>query len=411
MIQSICNKNECTACGACEIICPKKCITRQFRTDDSWYFVKEDSICIHCNKCTLVCPNMTKKSESYPLKAYAAWSNSSFVHKNSASGGIAAEIYNYACKQKFFFAGVSFTEEYESHYFLSENKEDISKFQNSKYTFSFMDDIYLKIVNCLKKGNTVFFIGLPCQVKAIRNYVELYHCEEKLFTVDLICHGTPSPEFLKQHIKNISKSKQHKVEKIYFRDPEFGTENFYFSLSDSKKRFYKKAVQDDDLYQIGYHNAFINRDCCYQCRFAQRNRPGDLTISDYSGLGLIEPWYKGRKKISCVLVNTEKGAKLYKELCKDSIVSHERNIEEPFTFQKQLNHPFPKNHISIEFQNAYGKTHDFDYAALHAFGSIAKNNRIKNYLCINQIMHLVKFLIPQSVVDKVKRKKLRYKKN
>ena len=89
-------------------------------------------------------------------KAYAAWSTDKEIHKNSASGGIATELYNYAVDKKMYFAGVSMDKNLEAHFELVNNKNSIEKFQNSKYTFSYMDDIYLKCKELLKKDEKIF---------------------------------------------------------------------------------------------------------------------------------------------------------------------------------------------------------------------------------------------------------------
>ena len=43
----------------------------------------------------------------------------------------------------------------------------------------------------------MLFIGLPCQVAALNNYIK---DKKNLYTVDLICHGSPSPIILEKYI-------------------------------------------------------------------------------------------------------------------------------------------------------------------------------------------------------------------
>ena len=45
----------------------------------------------------------------------------------------------------------------------------------------------------LKEKKKVLFIGLPCQVGALKTVIKE---NDNLYTVDLICHGTPSPKLL-----------------------------------------------------------------------------------------------------------------------------------------------------------------------------------------------------------------------
>ena len=45
------SKKECCGCGACENICPRKCI--RMKQDDEGFFYPEvnESICVQCNYC------------------------------------------------------------------------------------------------------------------------------------------------------------------------------------------------------------------------------------------------------------------------------------------------------------------------------------------------------------------------
>ena len=47
----------------------------------------------------------------------------------------------------------------------------------------------------MKANQKVLFIGLPCQVAAVNQFIK---DKTNLVTADLICHGTPSPYLLKK---------------------------------------------------------------------------------------------------------------------------------------------------------------------------------------------------------------------
>ena len=65
-MRSICTPADCTACGACENICPKQCVTRHMRDDDSWYLEIDDDQCVNCHMCDVVCPNKTSPKLNMP---------------------------------------------------------------------------------------------------------------------------------------------------------------------------------------------------------------------------------------------------------------------------------------------------------------------------------------------------------
>lgn len=60
-----------------------------------------------------------------------------------------------------------------------------------------------------------------------------------------------------------------------------------------------------------YYNAFLGcktyRESCYYCKFANKNRVGDITLADYWGIQKFHPEFFDENGVSLVLVNTEKG--------------------------------------------------------------------------------------------------------
>lgn len=402
-MHNICEINACTACGACENVCHKKAILRQVKWDGSWYMEIDETQCVNCGSCVKVCPNVQGVELNHPVKAYAAWSNNPQVHATSASGGIAAELYQYAVQNDMYFAGVAMNENQEAHFTVGHTVEEIQKYKNSKYTFSFMDDTYQKIHVLLKERKKVLFIGLPCQVAAIKNYFKLVKSvQNNLLTVDLACHGTPSPEFLKQHISSIEERKSRHAKPCYFRDPTFKTERFMFTLYDQKNQlFYKKKVESRDVYQIGYHSALIYRDCCYQCKYACHDRSGDLTLADYHGLGSLAPYEACKKSVSCVLVNTPKGESFLQSLM-NQLVTHERPILEPLKGERQFNQPSSAPEERAEFIKLYIEKKDFDSAADIAFKELKKKNVIKGIVDIRRLRIFVTSLLPRESKVRIK---------
>lgn len=72
---------------------------------------------------------------------------------------------------------------------LVRNLEDLAPLKNSKYVFSDAYNVFPKINSLLKENQKIVFIGLPCQVAALKN---IFHENENLILVDVVCHGTPS---------------------------------------------------------------------------------------------------------------------------------------------------------------------------------------------------------------------------
>lgn len=393
---TICDKDLCTDCGVCQNICPVDCIQEQFRLDGSRYCVKQEKKCISCMLCEKVCPNITKTDVHFPLKAYAAWSPDREIHHEAATGGIASSIYAYAADHNNTFFGVEMNNHFEAHFAKGKQKSDIERFRNSKYTFSFMDDIYQQVVADIKEGKKVYFVGLPCQVAAVKNYCKQMKCEEMLITVDLVCHGTPPKEYFEQHMNHLEEKLKCSFKQYYFRDPAFDSGQFIMTVysEEPKKLVYKKFVKDDDLYQIGYHQAYIYRENCYKCIYANNKRIGDFTCGDYHGLGKNAPYEHNMENVSCLFVNTEKGLSVLDELVKKSYLEvYERPINEPLSHDPQLNHPSVAPAERKEFVIAFEHTKNFDEAAKMVWGKQAVKNGliVKSHVrdikkCIKKIL-------------------------
>lgn len=351
-------KNKCTACGNCILSCSRNAIAFERDILDNIYPKIDVTKCIECGQCKKVCPALNTVERQKPFECYAAYINNLDKRKKSASGRLATAIYEYAIENGFWCIGVRLNEKYEAHYHMIKNKDDLIKFRNSKYTFSFLDDIFLKILECLKKDQKIVFCGLPCQVAALIQYLSVNKISsEGLVTIGIICHGVPSDEYLKNHIASITKGKISCS--VNFRDYHFGTYNFNFSLTDRGNIIYRKPVEGNDNYQIGYHNATIYRQNCYECSYANAERTEDITLGDFSGLGKyasidIDITQEKQKGISCVLINTNKGKKLIEALKENNrITLLARPISEALEVEQQLQHPSKPSAFYNDFIKLY----------------------------------------------------------
>ena len=389
----ICNNNECTACKVCSNICPTKSITFEKDDLDVLSYSVNKLTCINCNLCIKVCPVISAK-KSHPIKAYIGWSLNKKTQYNAASGGIASELYAYFVNKGYYVIGAAWNSSSEVKLVGCEVEEKITDFRNSKYTYSDPENIYMLAYDKIKMGKKVLFIGLPCQVAAMKNYLSLKKCLDSSVLVDIICHGSAPNQYLKSHIIKICGSKK-KISKIYFRDPMKGTHNYYFTLVDYDDNIvYSKNVNQTDCYQIGYHKCLIYRENCYRCKFTTHQRCGDLTLSDVSGLGTLAPVdFMCNNQMSSVLCNTDKGEKVLQKLTDmNKIILHERPIYEELNHEKYCNHP-PVPHPNREsFKHIYIQTRDFDRAA---------NNALRKELIVNHFIQIIHY-------DEIKKLIMRY---
>ena len=191
---TVCKLNNCNGCMACAEKCPNDAIT--IRDNVSHFNAEIDSLkCINCGICTKVCPNCSDNETSLPKEWLQGWDNN--YRNGSSSGGIASAIMKSFIENGGYVAACLFRDG-DFVFKLTNNISDIEQFQGSKYVKSNPRGVYSEIQRTLNKGDKVLFVGLPCQVAALKHYT---FSNPNLFTVDLICHGTPSLHILKAYLK------------------------------------------------------------------------------------------------------------------------------------------------------------------------------------------------------------------
>ena len=355
----ITEKSRCTGCFACKEICPISCIDIIKDELSACYPHIDSRVCINCGKCKQICNNRYYLRFQLPIKVYAAWSTDNVLRVNSASGGIASELYKIALKNNWIAYGVKYSPKKGVHFCEIKNEQDIKACQNSKYVYTEAYKIFPEIKKKLLLAKTVLFVGLPCQIAGLIAY--LGGKNEHLITIDLICHGVPPADYLKKHINYIENICKAKTTDVTFRNPNYSTDNYIFSLFQNKDEIYSRNVNSDDTYQLGYHRALIYRENCYHCDYAKYERIGDITLGDYSGLKQVKDFTYDTHKVSCLLVNTLAGLELVNKLLKNNYCTLiERSIDEPPRYEKQLCAPSIKHKHRNKFEHIYANTQNYE---------------------------------------------------
>ncbi len=340
MIQLV-KKENCTGCLACAEACPKGAISLGYDALGHGYPVIGQAECVHCGKCTKVCPEITELSKQSPGDCYALWSLDPQTRKTSASGGAAAEFYAYALEQGYMICGAEYTRNGTVIHTLSRESESIKKYQQSKYVYSDIFPVYRPIKQALDQGEKVLCISLPCKIAGLLGYLGKPY--ENLITVDIVCHGTPSEQCLRAHLEAVTGEKGELS--FHFREDN----QFLLNVKKGEKRLYRK-VGRQDMYLAAFLEGLNYRKSCYHCRYAEQKRIGDITICDFWGLGQEIPFdhpYTGA--ISAALLNTEKGKHFFSE-CRHRFFAEQRPVAEAIKGNAQLNTPTPIHPQKEEFE-------------------------------------------------------------
>ena len=206
-------KEKCVGCKSCEQSCPKHCISMVENKEGFWYPSVDEKSCIECKVCLKKCPvENTEFHRNEPHKVWA-WRNKNDVDiMRSASGGAADSAAKTILQMGGVVYGAAYDEQLAVNHIEVTDEAEREKLQSSKYVQSDPKDSYTKVKQCLSEGKTVLFTGTPCQIAGL--YAFLGGNPENLYTVDLICHGVPSPKFFKKYLEYQNKQTDGRV--IYF---------------------------------------------------------------------------------------------------------------------------------------------------------------------------------------------------
>ena len=197
------NKSECCGCTACEMICPVGCITMESDEEGFLYPLIDKSKCIECKKCDNVCPIKNPIRPHGQTKAYVGYSEKDEIRLSSSSGGIFSLIAGNVLKQNGAVFGVAFDENMSVCHICAQSEEELHRLRSSKYVQSRMDDTYKQVKMRLEEGVPVLFSGTACQVAGLKKY--LGNDPDNLFTLDVLCHGVPSPKIWNMYVKEQEK--------------------------------------------------------------------------------------------------------------------------------------------------------------------------------------------------------------
>ena len=266
--------------------------------------------CITCNKCVGVCPIINTIKITTTPKLYAARSTDDLVRYDSTSGGIFSEIAKYILLNN----GTVFAAAYDSNHMVYHTHiteiDEIKKVRQSKYVQSNTGLTFREIKMLLDNGQTVLFVGSPCQIAGLKNYLQSDY--DNLILIDFICRGSNSNKAYRKWLEDLEIANQSKVSRVWFKNKEKGWNQFSTRVEFENSMVYSKD-RSHDLYIQGYirHNLYIRR-CCENCLFKGIDtRLSDITLGDYWGIDKDDDDDLGT---SVVLINSEQGNLIFSEV-------------------------------------------------------------------------------------------------
>lgn len=332
---SLAEKKDCCGCGACVQVCPKQCINMSADNEGFLYPQVDSSICIDCGLCEKVCPVINQNEPKEPLVVYAAKNNDEEIRLKSSSGGIFTLLAEKVIAEGGVVFGAKFDADWNVVHDYTETVEGLAAFRGSKYVQSVIGDNYKIAKQFLCDGRKVLFSGTPCQIAGLKRYLRKEY--DDLLTVDVVCHGVPSPMVWRDYLdykrakrvagRNTVSSSLNEmpvITGISFRDKTNGWKKYGFKVCYAASGAVENTVSksanttnceitpfNEDLFMTGFLKNLYLRPSCYHCAARQGKSGADTSIADYWGVQNIHPEIDDNKGTGLVLINTERGAQCY----------------------------------------------------------------------------------------------------
>lgn len=347
MIQ-ISNKEDCCGCTACASICPHNAISMMPDSMGFLYPKVDITKCVECGLCENICAfndnYNCKNNLDIPLSFGARHKNPQEI-ETSRSGAAFIAISDIILNSGGVVYGAGYTDHFRITHKKAHNGFERNEFKGSKYVQSDLTGIFKQIKKDIQNGIIVLFSGTPCQTAGLASFLG-EKLRNKLYLIDIVCHGVLSPYIWRDFIKYIETKHGSTLTVVNFRDKKYG-----WSKHHETYRFADGSIENN--FELKFYRRIIFRYSCGKCHYANLKRPSDITLGDFWGWEKVNPEFnKDDKGISLVLVNTDRGKLLF-ETAKTKLNIFSCDLNQ--CLQPNLIHPTELHPKRYTFEELYSR--------------------------------------------------------
>ncbi len=258
-------------CAPWTAVCPNGAITNG--KDELGFnipIVDRDK-CSDCGKCRSVCCEKAVKYENTDRPDFYTAAVPSSKQRRNSTGGIFTLSAEHMIKSGGYVCCPVYEKDMSVRHVLTNDSSQLYSLCEKGYLQSDLEGIYVPVKEKLAEGRRVLFLGTPCEVSAVKNYIGDM---EGLITMDRFCHGVTSHKILES-----------------FADPQ-GTGNM------------TPADLDREPFFTAYLNGLSKPDACTRCIYNRLPRQADLSA------GIL----KGDDGGAGIIINNPKGRSFFQEL-------------------------------------------------------------------------------------------------
>ncbi len=304
------NHSRCTGCDACRSGCPTGAISMERDKEGFLYPRVDPERCVHCGKCTAICPVLNQREQRQLPAVFAAWNKDAVIRKDSTSGGVFTVLAEDILESGGVVFGAALDAKQHLRHIACFKKKDLWHLRGAKYVQSDLGNTYAEVKELLE-SRPVLFSGTPCQVDGLYRF--LGERPENLTTCDLVCHGVPSPGVWEDLVALIEGKKRKQLQNVRFRNKVTGWKDSHLTLL-----YLDGSVDSAPLFNTEFGRAFgralFLRPSCYQCPYTSINRVGDFTLGDFWGLRPDELPEQQELGVSLLMVNTAHASHMFDRL-------------------------------------------------------------------------------------------------
>lgn len=302
----IIDKRNCCGCGACASVCPQKCIEMRPDGEGFLYPVADAAACIECGLCEKTCHELNPFGERTPLQYLAAINNDEAVRLRSSSGGIFHLLAAKTIAEGGVVFGARFDGDWQVVMDYAETMDSVEAFMGSKYVQARTETSYTDACRFLNQGRKVLFSGTPCQIAGLKHFLRKPY--DNLLTVDIICHGTPSPKVWSRYLDEVMTSGRKAITDICFRNKRNGWKRFNFALTCNSEDETVSLVSHhkQNHYMRAFLRDMILRPSCHDCKAKCGRSHSDITLADFWGVETEIPQMFDDKGTGLVMLNSPK---------------------------------------------------------------------------------------------------------
>ena len=280
--------------------------------------------------------------------SYAVQSRQKNIRLRSTSGGTFSEIARSFIRTGGCVCAAGYDEQGKVVHKLINTISEIDELCESKYVQSDLNNCFADVESCLSSSRKVLFVGTPCQVAGVKAY--LRNKDEKLYTIDLVCYGVPSPMIYIEWRAEIERVYKKKIAYVHFRDKSFGY------AAPNVKIVFKDGSSAEQTFLIkSYMKTFMSglnvRPSCSECAFKGIDRCSDLTFGDCWHIGVFQKAMDDNLGTTSVYVHSPKGSMLL-DMIKNRVNISQIDTQQEIKLDgRKINESVQKNPNSIIFFN------------------------------------------------------------